>query len=57
MTLSLIGSHATVTGGLASGGLKYAAETGAEVIQVFVSNPRGWARSPSAATRSRPGTT
>jgi deoxyribonuclease IV len=47
MTLSLIGSHATVTGGLASGGLKYAAETGAEVIQVFVSNPRGWAASTS----------
>ena len=45
MTLSLIGSHATVTGGLASGGLKYAAEVGAEVIQVFVSNPRGWAAS------------
>jgi deoxyribonuclease-4 len=47
MTLPLIGSHATVTGGLASGGLKYAAETGAEVIQVFVSNPRGWAASGS----------
>jgi deoxyribonuclease-4 len=28
-----------VTGGLAAGGLRYAAETGAEVIQVFVSNP------------------
>lgn len=45
MASSLIGSHATITGGLASGGLKYAAETGAEVIQVFVSNPRGWAAS------------
>jgi len=32
-----------VTGGLATGGLAYAAEVGAEVIQVFVSNPRGWA--------------
>ncbi|HUN33086.1 MAG TPA: deoxyribonuclease IV [Trebonia sp.] len=41
----LIGSHATVTGGLATGGLAYAAHTGAEVIQVFVSNPRGWAQS------------
>jgi len=34
-----------VTGGLAAGGLRYAAETGAEAIQVFVSNPRGWALS------------
>lgn len=41
-----IGSHATVTGGLATGGLGYAAEVGAEVIQVFVSNPRGWAAGP-----------
>jgi deoxyribonuclease-4 len=47
MAQPLIGSHATVTGGLASGALKYAAETGAEVIQVFVSNPRGWAPSAS----------
>jgi deoxyribonuclease-4 len=45
MRESLIGSHATVTGGLATGGLAYAAQTGAEVIQVFVSNPRGWAQS------------
>jgi deoxyribonuclease-4 len=42
----LIGSHATVTGGVATGGLAYAAEVGAEVIQVFVSNPRGWAAGP-----------
>ena len=41
--MSLIGSHATVTGGLATGGLGYAEAVGAEVIQVFVSNPRGWA--------------
>ena len=39
----LIGSHATVTGGIAVGGLSYASAVGAEVIQVFVSNPRGWA--------------
>jgi deoxyribonuclease-4 len=44
-----IGSHATVTGGLATGGLAYAAAVGAEVIQVFVSNPRGWAAGPGAA--------
>ncbi len=45
MRKSPIGSHATVTGGLATGALAYAARTGAEVIQVFVSNPRGWAQS------------
>ena len=47
--MPLIGSHATVTGGLAAGGLSYAAEVGAEVIQVFVSNPRGWAAGPGDA--------
>ena len=47
--MPLIGSHATVTGGLAAGGLAYAAEVGAEVIQVFVSNPRGWAAGPGDA--------
>jgi deoxyribonuclease-4 len=31
-----------VTGGLATGGLAYADAVGAEVIQVFVGNPRGW---------------
>lgn len=40
---SPIGAHVPVAGGLATGGLKYAAEIGAEAIQVFVSNPRGWA--------------
>jgi deoxyribonuclease-4 len=45
----LIGSHATVTGGVATGGLAYAAAVGAEVIQVFVSNPRGWAAGPGDA--------
>jgi deoxyribonuclease-4 len=47
--MPLIGSHATVTGGLATGGLSYAAEVGAEVIQVFVSSPRGWAAGPGDA--------
>ena len=41
---SPIGAHVPVAGGLAKGGLKYAAEIGAEAIQVFVSNPRGWAQ-------------
>jgi deoxyribonuclease IV len=48
-----IGAHATVTGGLATGGLAYAAEVGAEVIQVFVSNPRGWAAGPGDAGQDR----
>lgn len=44
--MPLIGSHATVTGGVATGALSYASAVGAEVIQVFVSNPRGWAAGP-----------
>ncbi|WP_067811444.1 deoxyribonuclease IV [Actinomadura kijaniata] len=40
---SPIGAHVPVAGGLATGGLKYAAEIGAETVQVFTSNPRGWA--------------
>jgi deoxyribonuclease-4 len=51
--VGLIGAHATVTGGLATGGLGYAAEVGAEVIQVFVSNPRGWATGPGDAGQDR----
>jgi deoxyribonuclease-4 len=51
--VGLIGAHATVTGGLATGGLGYAAEVGAEVIQVFVSNPRGWAAGPGDAGQDR----
>jgi deoxyribonuclease-4 len=42
-TRTLIGAHVPVAGGLATGGLRYAAEIGAEALQVFVSNPRGWA--------------
>jgi len=48
-----IGAHATVTGGLATGGLAYAADVGAEVIQVFVSNPRGWAAGLGDASQDR----
>ena len=51
--MPLIGAHATVTGGLATGGLGYAAAVGAEVIQVFVSNPRGWATGPGDADQDR----
>ncbi len=49
---SLIGGHVFVTGGLAKGGLAYMADIGAEMIQVFVTNPRGWALTPGQA-RSR----
>ena len=42
-----------MTGGLATGGLAYAANVGAEVIQVFVSNPRGWAAGPGDARQDR----
>jgi deoxyribonuclease IV len=38
-----VGAHARVTGGLATGSLRYAAAVGAEAIQVFAANPRGWA--------------
>lgn len=41
---SPVGAHVPVAGGLATGGLRYAALVGAEAIQVFVSNPRGWAQ-------------
>ncbi|MBG0829405.1 deoxyribonuclease IV [Planomonospora sp. ID67723] len=41
--LSPIGGHVSVTGGLAKGGLRCAEDIGAEMIQVFVTNPRGWA--------------
>ncbi|WP_067176196.1 deoxyribonuclease IV [Microtetraspora niveoalba] len=40
-----IGGHVFVAGGLATGGLRYAAEIGAEMVQVFVTNPRSWALS------------
>lgn len=40
-----VGAHAPVAGGLATAGLAYAERVGAEAIQVFVSNPRGWATS------------
>lgn len=42
---SPIGVHAPATGGLSRGALRYAGQVGAEAVQVFVSNPRGWAPS------------
>ncbi|MFD3542338.1 deoxyribonuclease IV [Streptomyces sp. NPDC058662] len=38
-----MGGHVPVAGGLASVGSAYAREMGAEAVQVFVANPRGWA--------------
>ncbi|MGW7265513.1 deoxyribonuclease IV [Streptomyces sp. NPDC054842] len=38
-----VGSHVPVAGGLDTVGLAYAREMGAEAVQVFVANPRGWA--------------
>jgi deoxyribonuclease-4 len=41
---SAVGSHVPVAGGLVKG-LAYAEEIGARAVQVFVTNPRGWALS------------
>jgi deoxyribonuclease-4 len=41
-----VGSHVPVAGGLARSGLAYARGIGAETVQVFVANPRGWATPP-----------
>jgi deoxyribonuclease-4 len=39
-----VGGHATTAGGLAKGVTGYVDATAADVVQVYVSNPRGWAR-------------
>jgi deoxyribonuclease-4 len=39
-----VGGHATTAGGLATGVTGYVDATGATAVQVYVSNPRGWAR-------------
>jgi deoxyribonuclease-4 len=41
---SLIGAHVPIAGGLIRGALARADEIGAEVVQIFLANPRGWAR-------------
>jgi deoxyribonuclease-4 len=40
-----VGAHAPTAGGLAKAALPHIDATGAEAVQVFVGNPRGWARS------------
>jgi len=42
-----IGAHAPAAGGIARTALPYVDAAKAEAVQVFVSNPRGWALSPS----------
>jgi deoxyribonuclease-4 len=41
----LIGAHVPVASGLVRGGLAHAQAVGAEVVQIFLGNPRGWAPS------------
>jgi deoxyribonuclease-4 len=43
---SPVGSHTKTSGGLAKAALPYAEATGAEAVQVYVSNSRGWALPP-----------
>lgn len=43
--LSTIGAHAPTAGGLAKSALPYLDATAARSVQIFVSNPRGWALS------------
>ncbi|MFI5914938.1 deoxyribonuclease IV [Dactylosporangium sp. NPDC051541] len=38
-----VGGHALVGGGLGKGLLRYVGQTAATAVQVYVSNPRGWA--------------
>jgi deoxyribonuclease-4 len=48
-----VGSHVPVAAGLARGGLAYARTLGAEAVQVFVQNPRGWANPPGDPVQDR----
>jgi deoxyribonuclease-4 len=41
-----VGGHAPAAGGLAKAALPYVERTGATAVQVYVSNPRGWALNP-----------
>lgn len=43
-----MGTHVPVAKGIATGGLAHAEAMEAEVVQVFLSNPRGWAPSPGS---------
>lgn len=55
-----VGAHAPAAGGLADAALPYLDAAGAEAVQVFLGNPRGWARSagdPEQEARFREGCT
>jgi deoxyribonuclease IV len=52
-SLRPVGAHTPVSGGLASGTLKYAAAVRAEAIQIFVTNPRAWALPPVSAGQTK----
>ncbi|MEV6931273.1 deoxyribonuclease IV [Dactylosporangium sp. NPDC051485] len=41
--LTPVGGHAPAAGGLAKAALRYVEQTSATAVQVYVSNPRGWA--------------
>ena len=41
--LPRLGAHTPTSGGMAKRSIAYAQEVRAEAIQVFASNPRGWA--------------
>lgn len=41
--MSRVGAHVSVVGGLVRGALRQADRIDAEVIQIFLANPRGWA--------------
>lgn len=43
---SPIGAHVPASGGLARGALRHAVGIGAQAVQVFAGNPRGWTPSP-----------
>jgi deoxyribonuclease-4 len=49
----VLGAHAPVSGGLARAALPYLDATGARAVQVYVSNPRGWAHSPGDPEQDR----
>ncbi|CAB4667914.1 unannotated protein [freshwater metagenome] len=51
VTRPRIGAHVPTTGGMAKRSIAYALEVKAEAIQVFASNPRGWAM-PDANTEA-----
>ncbi|MFG2042580.1 deoxyribonuclease IV [Dactylosporangium sp. NPDC048998] len=48
-SIAPVGGHAPAAGGLAKAALRYVGQTEATAVQVYVSNPRGWALTPGDA--------